>query len=97
MIKFDYMKNIIGMANEYESITGHKLNINSGFRTYDEQKALYTANPLKAVNPDAYDENGQRRVSRHMTGFAIDLKDPNGGSEQMFQTLQKMTSILYLG
>jgi len=53
------------MAKEYYELTGRKIQVNSGFRTREEQARLYRENPRKAAPPGR---------SRHQTGLAIDIQ-----------------------
>lgn len=57
-------KLITGMAQEYGEMTGKKIPVNSGYRSYDEQAALYKQNPKKAAKPGG---------SLHEAGLALDI------------------------
>lgn len=54
---------LTGLANDYADMTGSKLPINSAFRSYDKQAALYAADPSKAAKPGN---------SMHEKGMAFD-------------------------
>lgn len=54
------------MSKEYYEKTGKKLQVNSGFRSYEKQKALYEQyGPGRASRPG---------TSRHETGLAFDIQ-----------------------
>ena len=57
--------NFMGMAQEYNQSTGKNIQVNSAFRTFDEQTQLYRQNPKKAAQPGH---------SLHETGLAIDIQ-----------------------
>jgi hypothetical protein len=57
--------NFMGMAQEYNQSTGKNIQVNSAFRTFDEQTQLYRQNPKKAARPGH---------SLHETGLAIDIQ-----------------------
>lgn len=54
---------LTGLANDFEDMTGSKLSINSAFRSYEKQAALYAADPSKAAKPGN---------SMHEKGLAFD-------------------------
>lgn len=53
-----------GMVKEYNSLTGKDITVNEAFRSFEDQKALYEANPAKAAKPGN---------STHEFGLAIDI------------------------
>ena len=53
-----------GMAEEYGELTGKKIFVNSGYRSYEEQAAQYKADPMKAAAPGR---------SLHEFGLAVDI------------------------
>lgn len=57
--------NLRAMADEYEKTTGKPLKLNEGFRTYEEQQALYNDPRYKAAKPG---------TSLHEFGYAVDIK-----------------------
>lgn len=59
-----FMKHLSGMAQEYGQITGKSINVNEGFRTYEQQAALYAKYPHKAAKPGS---------SLHEKGLAVDI------------------------
>lgn len=60
-----FMKQFLGMAEEYGKATGKKIQVNSGSRTSEEQARLYQANPDKAARPGS---------SLHEFGLALDIQ-----------------------
>lgn len=59
------MKKLLsGMAREYGEATGKKIQVNSGFRTREQQEKEYRANPRKAAKPGS---------SLHEYGLAVDI------------------------
>lgn len=59
-----FLKSLGGMAEEYNQATGKTLNVNEGFRTYEQQAALYAKYPHKAAPPGS---------SLHEKGLAVDI------------------------
>ena len=59
-----FLKHLSGMAQEYGQITGKSINVNEGFRTYEQQAALYAKYPHKAAKPGR---------SLHEKGLAVDI------------------------
>lgn len=57
-------KNLLGMIEEYGTLTGKSVLINSGARTTEEQKREYAKDPSKAAKPG---------YSMHEYGMAIDI------------------------
>lgn len=58
-------KNLYGMIEEYGTLTGKKVNINSGFRSIEEQEKLYKQfGPGRAAKPGS---------SLHEYGLAVDI------------------------
>lgn len=57
-------KLFLGMAQEYGEATGKKIQVNSGFRTREQQQKEYDANPRKAAKPGS---------SLHEFGLAVDI------------------------
>ena len=57
-------KLFLGMAQEYGETTGKKIQVNSGFRTREQQQKEYAANPRKAAKPGS---------SLHEYGLAVDI------------------------
>lgn len=55
----------LGMVEEYGQLTGKKITLNQGFRTYDEQAALYKKDSGKATRPG---------TSLHEFGLALDVQ-----------------------
>lgn len=64
----EFTKLFLGMAQEYGELTGKKLLITSGTRTYEEQAKLHRENPKKAAPPGR---------SLHEKGLAIDIDSKN--------------------
>jgi LAS superfamily LD-carboxypeptidase LdcB len=54
----------LGMAKEYNALTGKSVPVNEAFRSYDDQAALYKKMPGKAAKPGN---------STHELGLAIDV------------------------
>jgi LAS superfamily LD-carboxypeptidase LdcB len=61
----EMLRNLKAMAAEYGEQTGKSININSGFRSYEKQAALYRQNPSKAAKPG---------TSLHEHGLALDIQ-----------------------
>jgi hypothetical protein len=59
-----FAKLVRGAIEEYGKLTGNKVQINSGFRTFKQQQAEYLANPSKAAKPGN---------SQHEFGLAVDI------------------------
>ena len=57
-------KLFLGMAQEYGEATGKKIQVNSGYRTREQQEKEYRANPRKAAKPGS---------SLHEFGLAVDI------------------------
>ena len=57
-------KLVLGMAQEYGEMTGKKIGVNSGYRSYDQQAALHKQDPKKAAKPGG---------SLHEAGLALDI------------------------
>ena len=60
----EMLKLFRGMAEEYGTLTGKQIPVNSGARDFDQQMALYKANPSKAAKPGG---------SLHEKGLALDI------------------------
>lgn len=60
----ELLRNLKMMAAEYGQATGKSINITSGFRTQDQQEALYRRDPSKAAKPG---------FSLHERGLALDI------------------------
>lgn len=61
----NFLHNLKAMGAEYEAIYGHKMQVNSGFRSIEEQAELKKKYPGKAATPGK---------SMHNHGFAIDMQ-----------------------
>ena len=61
-------KNLLGMVEEYGELTGKKVIMTDGFRTYEEQAALHAKYPQKAAAPGR---------SMHEFGLAFDMDSKN--------------------
>lgn len=59
------LRNLRGMAAEYGQLTGKTITVNSGFRSQDQQAALYRRDPSKAAKPG---------TSLHEHGLALDIQ-----------------------
>lgn len=57
--------NLRAMADEYKQTTGKDIKLNEGFRTREEQEALYNDPRYKAAKPG---------TSKHEFGYALDIK-----------------------
>lgn len=69
------------MAKEYYDLTKRKIQVNSGFRTYQQQAALYKElGPGKAAPPGR---------SRHESGLAIDINSSDGNKLAALGLLKK--------
>lgn len=88
-IKSSLTDRVIAMAEDFEKTTGKKLQINSGFRSNEDQKKLWdqelaknngdvAATKKKVAEPGPPYGNG--KGSLHSTGLAIDIQaqGPNG-------------------
>lgn len=60
----EMLKNLRGMAEEYGTLTGKRIQINDGFRSREYQAALYKKDPSKAAPPGS---------SLHEFGLAVDI------------------------
>lgn len=60
----EMLRNLKMMAAEYGQLTGKSININSGFRSQEQQEALYRRDPSKAAKPG---------FSLHERGLALDI------------------------
>ena len=58
------LQNLRGMSQDYYEKTGKKLSVNEAKRSFEQQKALYNANPGKAAPPGS---------SLHEVGLAVDM------------------------
>ena len=54
----ELLKNFLGMAAEYHKLTGKKISVNDGFRTYEEQVALAKRNKFAAKPGNSLHEKG---------------------------------------
>lgn len=62
----DLKRLFLGMAQEYNELTGKIVGVNAGFRSHKDQEALWNKDPKKAARPG---------TSMHESGLAIDI-DP---------------------
>lgn len=69
-----------GMVQEYGELTGKKVRVNSGFRTFEDQAAEYKANPQKAAPPGN---------SLHEYGLAIDIDSATANDMEKLGLLRK--------
>lgn len=58
------LKHFYGMVEEYGKLTGNKVGVNSGFRSYADQERAHKADPKKAAKPGN---------SLHEFGLALDI------------------------
>lgn len=68
------------MALEFYNKTKEKIQINSAFRSFAKQKALYEANPAKAARPGR---------SAHERGFALDINSSTANKLDSLGLLSK--------
>lgn len=61
----EMLRNLKAMAAEYGQLTGKTITVNSGFRSQDQQAALYRRDPSKAAKPG---------TSLHERGLALDIQ-----------------------
>ena len=74
------LKNFKGMVEEYGTLTGKRVQVNAGFRSYDEQKALYDKDPTKAARPG---------TSLHEYGLAIDINSKDADELDQLGLMKK--------
>jgi hypothetical protein len=60
----DFMLNFMGMAKEYNTLTGKKLKVTDGYRPYEDQVKVFQSKPGLAAKPG---------TSRHGWGLAVDM------------------------
>jgi D-alanyl-D-alanine carboxypeptidase len=75
LVRADVLDGLIALDAAYSKVFGEHLTINSSYRTYDEQKALYDPSSPIAAPPGC---------SNHGLGLAVDL----GGGVETFGTEQ---------
>ena len=64
-------QNFLAMSVEHQAMGGKPIQINSAFRSYEEQAKLYAANPKKAAPPGR---------SSHGKGLAVDVNSSDGNA-----------------
>ncbi|GHH66627.1 M15 family metallopeptidase [Promicromonospora soli] len=75
LVRADVLDGLIALDAAYSKVFGEHLTINSSYRTYDEQKALYNPSSPIAAPPGC---------SNHGLGLAVDI----GGGVETFGTEQ---------
>jgi hypothetical protein len=73
-------QNFLAMSAENRAMGGKPIQINSAFRSYEEQAKLYAADPKKAAPPGR---------SSHGKGLAIDVNSSDGNSLAQSGLLKK--------
>lgn len=74
------LKLLLGMAQEYGSLTGKSIQINDGFRSMEQQAALHSANPAKAAKPG---------LSLHQYGLAVDVNSADADALEKLGLMKK--------
>jgi len=68
------------MAQEYGEMSGKKIQVNSGYRSYEKQAALHAANPSKAAPPGR---------SLHESGLAVDINSTDAAALDQLGLMKK--------
>lgn len=76
----EMLKLFRGMAEEYGTLTGKQIPVNSGARDFADQMALYKADPSKAAKPGG---------SLHEKGLAIDIDTPTANELERLGLMKK--------
>lgn len=71
---------MLGMAQEYGEKTGKSIQINSGYRSYEDQAALHRQDPKKAAKPGR---------SLHEKGLAVDIQTENANELEKLGLMKK--------
>jgi len=74
------VKNFLGMVQEYGTLTGKSVTVNSGFRSRDAQAALYAKDPRKNAAPGH---------SLHEYGLAIDIQSADADAMDKLGLMRK--------
>ena len=76
----DMLRLFKGMVQEYNELTGKKVQVNDGYRTFAEQEALHKANPDKAAPPGK---------SQHEFGLAVDINSATADEMEKLGLMRK--------
>jgi uncharacterized protein YcbK (DUF882 family) len=71
---------LTGLANDYKNATGNKIQINSAYRSTEQQAALYAQNPEKVAKPG---------TSMHELGMASDINTADANKAASLGLLAK--------
>lgn len=71
---------LFGMAEEYGSLTGKSIQVDSGYRSYDKQAALHRQDPNKAAPPGR---------SLHEFGLAVDINKVDANELEKLGLMKK--------
>lgn len=74
------LKMLLGMAEEYGKLTGKSIQVNDGFRSYEEQARLHQQNPEKAAKPGK---------SLHEFGLAVDVDSADANALEELGLMKK--------
>ena len=74
------LRMFLGMAEEYGQLTGKKINVNSGKRSYADQERLYKDDPTKASRPGG---------SLHEIGLAVDINSVDANELERLGLMKK--------
>ena len=74
------LHNLTSMASEYNTIFGEKIQINSAFRSFQEQQKLKDRYGRKAASPG---------LSMHNYGLAVDMNTQNANKAEMVGLFKK--------
>lgn len=74
------LKMLLGMAEEYGKATGKSIQVNDGFRSFEEQAALHSKYPEKAAAPGK---------SLHEYGLAVDVNSADADALEKMGLLKK--------
>jgi len=69
-----------GMAQEYGELTGQSIQVNSGYRSMEEQARLHASNPQKAAPPGR---------SLHEFGLAVDINSSDADKAEKLGLMKK--------
>ena len=76
----DTLARFTAMAEDYRAATGKRIQVNSAYRSPQEQAALYAANPAKAAAPGR---------SMHNYGYALDIQSEQADQLDTLGLLRK--------
>jgi D-alanyl-D-alanine dipeptidase len=75
-----FLKQLKGAVQEYNEQTGKSVTFNDGFRTFEDQAAIYRKNPDSAAKPGS---------STHEKGLAVDIASVDADAMEKLGLMKK--------